>query len=184
MPVCASHQHSSSRFSPSDCSVASSTSSVPTGWTVFRSWFRQLNHHLLIRSPIDLESSNSLLTCTLDGTPTSPTVSPSRFQLPDRCKPACLPLAPGSDTSVVWVFLDIPRMRSCILAPSSHWISFLPSPIVFSMFFLLWIVLHVVDLLLLLVASFHPPARPAWRIYSFHPLPSTGVIVSFSLFLL
>ena len=57
-----------------------------------------------------------------------------------------------------------------------------PSPIVFSMFFLLWIVLHVLSLIFTTTGCFfHQSPIPPWSIYSVHS-PPLGMIVCFFLY--
>ena len=183
----------SPRLPLSDCSVVSSNPSVPRRVDHVRppSWFRQLNHHPLTRSPLDLESSNSLLTWILDGrTPTQPRI------LLLSCLVALdlltSSLVPGSFMNLVQALLGFvgrppyayPLRRNLIFTPSSHWISFPLSNCFLYVF-------SVVDSSSCLIADLYyyrlllSPVSHSPLEYILCPLPSIGDdCLFFSLFLL
>jgi len=145
------------------------------------SWFRQLNHHPLSCSPLDLESSRS--------PPLAPrTLRVYRDRLVTRDSLA-FPLAPnsGPDISAVPKLPGFvgrppyahPLRRSFTFIPS-HWISVFPLQL-FSLCFS-----SVVDSSSCLIADFTPtvcflhlPCPSPWSIYSCHPPPPSGMIVLF-----
>jgi hypothetical protein len=109
-------------------------------------------------------------------------IPPSPLQPPGRTRPAYFPLAPGFFLGLIRALYGFCiRIATCGVAssstPPSHWISFLPPRLFSYVFFLLWIVLHVLSLILLVASFTHPARLPG--VYTPFTLLQLGMIVFF-----